>query len=331
MFQYENKSSVAMTGEDERGKKGFAGLIDLTSELSDVDDTVELRPASVVKPSTGTHEAPSEQRSKPRSEPDAKSSTAHPPAETVSSGKIVANSTWKWLLGIVAVILVFWLASYVNKSKKTSYSTSTPPRTHNLTQSPPPDDKLPGTTRGSEVRYEKPPVGTNHVHSLPQIRWCVRESIRIDTMRDFIGTREAADEFNGMVDDYNLRCSRYRYRSGSLERARREVEANRSKIVYKAFLDAVALGITLNPTTQTGSIGRSHSNTPRRPSTKLTRKVQQLLTELGYKPGPIDGQYGRRTVLAIKAFQRDAGIAQDGLVNEKLLNALVIAVAAKGR
>src|SRR3546814_8629270 len=38
------------------------------------------------------------------------------------------------------------------------------------------------------------------------------------------------DRFNAMVADYNSRCGRFRYRSGALERARRDVEPYRGQL-----------------------------------------------------------------------------------------------------
>ncbi len=52
------------------------------------------------------------------------------------------------------------------------------------------------------------------------------------------------------------------------------------------------------------------------------RQAQTLLTELGYEPGPADGQMGHRTVAAIKAFQRREGLTADGRLTENLLTAL---------
>jgi len=41
-------------------------------------------------------------------------------------------------------------------------------------------------------------------------------------------------------------------------------------------------------------------------------RVQAGLVKLGYDPGPIDGVQGTMTTNAIKAYQRDNGLAQDG-------------------
>lgn len=43
------------------------------------------------------------------------------------------------------------------------------------------------------------------------------------------------------------------------------------------------------------------------------RRLQQVLTELAYEPGPVDGVTGSRTTAAVSAFQADAGLKIDGL------------------
>ncbi|OYX40143.1 MAG: hypothetical protein B7Y91_00300 [Rhodobacterales bacterium 32-64-14] len=39
------------------------------------------------------------------------------------------------------------------------------------------------------------------------------------------------NRYNALVDDYNSRCSSFRYRSGALESARRAVEPYRSQLL----------------------------------------------------------------------------------------------------
>jgi peptidoglycan hydrolase-like protein with peptidoglycan-binding domain len=48
-------------------------------------------------------------------------------------------------------------------------------------------------------------------------------------------------------------------------------------------------------------------------------RTQQLLTELGFDPGPVDGRMGGKTRSAIKAFQRQEGITVDGRPSAGLL------------
>jgi peptidoglycan hydrolase-like protein with peptidoglycan-binding domain len=49
------------------------------------------------------------------------------------------------------------------------------------------------------------------------------------------------------------------------------------------------------------------------------RAVQQVLADLGYAPGKIDGAYGEATKRAVLAFQRDRNIAQTGKITPDLL------------
>lgn len=52
------------------------------------------------------------------------------------------------------------------------------------------------------------------------------------------------------------------------------------------------------------------------------RRLQQVLTELGYRPGTVDGISGSRTVAAVAAFQTDAGLTADGLAGRVTRSAL---------
>ncbi|MBB3935670.1 TIGR02594 family protein [Aureimonas phyllosphaerae] len=46
----------------------------------------------------------------------------------------------------------------------------------------------------------------------------------------------------------------------------------------------------------------------------LTKRIQARLIERGYDPGPADGIWGRRTIAAVRGFQRDQLLAADGVV-----------------
>lgn len=51
-------------------------------------------------------------------------------------------------------------------------------------------------------------------------------------------------------------------------------------------------------------------------------QIQQLLKEKGFDAGTADGIWGRRTIAAIKAFQREAGIGADGIFGPQTSAAL---------
>jgi hypothetical protein len=54
------------------------------------------------------------------------------------------------------------------------------------------------------------------------------------------------------------------------------------------------------------------------PSTRI--KLQESLIWTGYSPGPLDGEIGERTLLAIRTFQGALGRPQTGLVTQAELN-----------
>ena len=52
------------------------------------------------------------------------------------------------------------------------------------------------------------------------------------------------------------------------------------------------------------------------------QQAQQILTSLGYDPGPIDGQMGSKTRNAIQAFQNASGLTANGQLNAETMTAL---------
>ena len=58
-----------------------------------------------------------------------------------------------------------------------------------------------------------PPVGEDHIITLPEIRYCLYQDTRVDGARSAIDntSRLEIDAFNALVEDWNARCSSYRY------------------------------------------------------------------------------------------------------------------------
>jgi peptidoglycan hydrolase-like protein with peptidoglycan-binding domain len=50
--------------------------------------------------------------------------------------------------------------------------------------------------------------------------------------------------------------------------------------------------------------------------------LQELLTDYGYDPGPIDSDFGTKTEKALKEFQADYGLTVDGIAGPKTWAAL---------
>jgi hypothetical protein len=84
----------------------------------------------------------------------------------------------------------------------------------------------------------KPPIGTNNVLGRDEIRYCLSESIRMGAMKEEVNRYVEAEveHFNATVQDYNSHCAQFRYRKGSLESARREVEVQRTRLEIEGTL-----------------------------------------------------------------------------------------------
>jgi localization factor PodJL len=56
---------------------------------------------------------------------------------------------------------------------------------------------------------------------------------------------------------------------------------------------------------------------------KAIRNIQAILNRNGYDAGQPDGLMGKKTVSAIRAFQRSNGLAEDGTISEALVRKLL--------
>jgi S1-C subfamily serine protease len=78
-----------------------------------------------------------------------------------------------------------------------------------------------------------------------------------------------------------------------------------------------------------GSPSTSATSSAAVPSASLVMAIQGLLARLGYDPGPINGEVGLRTNMAIAAFQKSLGERGDGLPSEGVRAKLEKVVAAR--
>lgn len=60
------------------------------------------------------------------------------------------------------------------------------------------------------------------------------------------------------------------------------------------------------------------------------RRIQQKLKSMGYYTGSVDGIYGTQTQSAVRRFQRDNGLAVDGIAGPKTLSYLGISSGSSG-
>lgn len=207
---------MAPEQEKKEANRGFAGLSSLVSDVDSALANAKKETSRISADTSGTQPAPPK---KPESDQQ--------PQQRVWAQPSGNPSARKWLLGIGAVIVILWLLSSGSGSKSTPSKTWVEPG-NPLT--PEQESAVIAALAGNAE--ERPPTGTNNVLNDAQLRYCLAEDIRIGAARTVVNNyiESDVDRFNTMVVDYNSRCSQFRYRRGSLESVRSDVERFRSAL-----------------------------------------------------------------------------------------------------
>lgn len=336
--------------------KGFAGLVDLVSDLSDLSPLGENN-KSVEEPNRSHAQAKENAVSAIREGGQNRAQGSSPTwtSSEASSGMPIDTKFVLWALAVIVLVILYAMSQNGSTGQSSSsfsvqgesnseYSESTDGKSAggNLSdlsltdldsdekpqnKTSPQNSTVSSRYDETQPEYEKPSKGTSNILSIPQIRWCIKSGMRIEAMRGIFISNSGIDRFNEIVADYNSRCGSYRYRQGNLALAQRQVEEWRGAIESEARAEATRIKQNLSST----STGASTNNAPMKPNAQHTREAQQLLTDLGYDPGPVDGDFGPRTANAVKAFQRAQGQVVDGWVSERLIDSLKSAIKKKAQ
>lgn len=183
-----------------RKSRGFSGLSSMVTDVSSIEehdaqpserDVKHTDPSSAID-GAAVNEPNSEQRTSSENETFSDYRQTRKPLSPHA----------KWLIGGLIVVGLIWL---LNSGGKTS-----------------------GTAQQSYIE-DLPPVGSGLVLTTPQVRYCVSENIRLDALNQLVDPYNHArvDLYNTFINDYNSRCSNYKYRSGVLESVKKEAEARR--------------------------------------------------------------------------------------------------------
>jgi hypothetical protein len=73
---------------------------------------------------------------------------------------------------------------------------------------------------------------------------------------------------------------------------------------------------------KTQAASRNRRSTQREPTPERYQEIQQALADKGYFSGPVNGAWGADSVQALKRFQRDQNIGDDGKLGSLSLMAL---------
>jgi hypothetical protein len=93
-----------------------------------------------------------------------------------------------------------------------------------------PSYSSPSTPRASEANEDQPPVGMGLTLSRANIRYCEFQRIRLEALRPLAESGLGLISFNNHVDDWNSRCSRYRYRPSDKSAVDAELDSRRAAL-----------------------------------------------------------------------------------------------------
>lgn len=217
--------------------------------------------------------------------------------------------TFVWLAIVGGIIAA---GVYAADSNRPSYAPSTAYTPSTTYQ--------PSTASGTSGSFENdtaeamPPMGTDLVLSRSQIRYCLFQESRLEYLRRSTSD-SLIDKFNGLVDDWNSRCSSYRYREADMNAVRRDLISNAAAInlsaqrildSWKAASPAAAPAATA-PSPQTAPTAASAATNDLSTPWGAWR-VQAKLQALGFYKGVVDGSWGRGSKAALRAWKKSVGL-----------------------
>ena len=162
--------------------------------------------------------------------------------------------------------------------------------------------------------------------------------------------KQDVEKFEKLVEKYNGKYSwnqnefdalvSFAFNIGSIDQLTANGTRNRATIAAKLLEYTKAGGkvlpgllkrrkeeqaLFLTPAETVGNMStiQSQSSTLKTGSRgEAVKQLQQKLATIGYTPGTADGSFGVKTKAAVIAFQKDAGLTQDGIVGAATLSAL---------
>jgi hypothetical protein len=95
--------------------------------------------------------------------------------------------------------------------------------------------------------------------SLAELRYCLRQSERLDAARGLVESYSQQTRFNSAISDFNSRCSSFRYRESDMAVAQSEISTLRAKLADEAA-EIVGSGSVTPPPIYTAPSGNSYGD-----------------------------------------------------------------------
>jgi tetratricopeptide (TPR) repeat protein len=170
-----------------------------------------------------------------------------------AQAKLKAAKRVRWFWAVVVAGIILWVVVENNRPSnsgyqpsRTSYQTSPTPSdkspSSNPYQSPPssgyqaapgPSHTVPAPVRSDPFDSGEtvPSAGSGRTLSQSNIRYCSYQGVRLEAARPLVGGGGTILQgFNAAIDDYNSRCSNFRYRPSDKEAVDSELPVKRSSL-----------------------------------------------------------------------------------------------------
>jgi len=197
-----------MTEESDKPKKGFAGLNSMVSVVDVPEPQIKESAPTAIETNTARRGTPLE----------------FPLAPTAPEPPFWSKPWFKWTAGFIILLIV--VAAFSDKKEVSpGYSSS----------------GNSGTTSTYTSSYEEmPPIGNGLTLTSDQIRYCLSEKIRIEGWETNVNTYSdvSVNTFNNAVENFNMRCSSYRYKKYAMESVSSQVEARRAELYAEGLRKA---------------------------------------------------------------------------------------------
>ena len=219
---------------------GFAGLESMVSDVE--SDLRNVSPDKSITAGESSNSAGNESQA-PIQTPvgESRSATPAPPGAGVTPAKVIGA-----VVVLAALVAIFAGISNSPDTAQPQISTSS--------TAPVPAPPVETVVRSSEE--EMPPVGSGLVLTGQQIRWCVFEKARMETMKEFMASEPEIDAFNSYVSRYNERCSNFRYPKGVLETVESEINQEGRRLQSEGAQRI----LSLRTTTQEPAVAKQESD-----------------------------------------------------------------------
>ena len=228
---------------EKKNNKGFSGLLSLVSNIDDSDNGPTIEAHSEKQSSTdestdntqisgnlvpkypNTNSTRGRQRAANQLTVPNLKQIQPPPKEILRP-----NAPKWWRLGLIALVLVISAFISVQLNIRDAITGYFQP---SLTKETISERSM---ILSSDLEYSEPPIGEGYHLSVSQIRWCLREYIRINTLHKISTTESRIEKLNSLINEYFKRCQVYFYDDNDLISAQVEIENAEEKIITEVLI-----------------------------------------------------------------------------------------------